>query len=584
MEKEEHIAKEGHGKKEAERCGNKFCLAEEKQQQFMEHGVLILASSHANETRVSRFFISTTKANTGEISPKSMVKNFHYHTFLITLPNSFLPFKFSLFCAICGRTLHLRRLPSAVPPNSLLARHCGLFTCLSCTSCSCVSSHRLPDMSARKRVCVVVLGDIGRSPRMQYHVKSLLEHNFAVDLVGYLDTTPIAAIATSEQVKIHELNPFPNLELPRLINYVTKTIWQFLTLLVALLSISRPHLMLCQNPPAIPTLVVCYYYCWVRNTRLLVDWHNYTHSILALTSAETSLLVRLARWIEGYYGRRSAGNLCVTEAMKRNLLEVWDIKATVLYDRPPEHFRPITLEEKHELFVRLSETIPQFLTRSPDDFKESGVLESTNFTQKLSSGAILVKPNRPGIVISSTSWTPDEDFGVLLQALQLYEDHAAQQPDIFPDLVCVITGKGPQKEHYMTLLGEKRWRHVSVSAPWLENQDYPRLLAAADLGVCLHWSSSGLDLPMKVVDMFGCGLPVCAINFKCLDELLQHRKNGFVFDTPQQLFQHLCYWFERFPDNIALTPVKDEMERHLRTFQRLRWQDNWDREALTYFQ
>ena len=32
---------------------------------------------------------------------------------------------------------------------------------------------------------VVVLGDAGRSPRMQYHCLSLVQLNYSVDLIGY---------------------------------------------------------------------------------------------------------------------------------------------------------------------------------------------------------------------------------------------------------------------------------------------------------------------------------------------------------------------------------------------------------------
>ena len=67
-----------------------------------------------------------------------------------------------------------------------------------------------------------------------------------------------------------------------------------------------------------------------------------------------------------------------------------------------------------------------------------------------------------------------------------------------PDLFIAITGKGPLKAFYEEKMQQLGLQHVAFKTLWLEASDYPLLLGSADLGICLHTSSSGLDLPMKV--------------------------------------------------------------------------------------
>jgi beta-1,4-mannosyltransferase len=115
-------------------------------------------------------------------------------------------------------------------------------------------------------------------------------------------------------------------------------------------------------------------------------------------------------------------------------------------------------------------------------------------------------------VVSSTSWTADEDFGLLLSAVKSVEERLAKLPKS-PTIHLVITGKGDLREEFEAKVKNASLKHFRIFTAFLPHSDYAATLGSADLGVCLHFSSSKLDLPMKVVDMFGAALPVAALNY-----------------------------------------------------------------------
>ena len=52
---------------------------------------------------------------------------------------------------------------------------------------------------SKPRICILVLGDIGRSPRMQYHALSCAKAGYHVDLVGFGGICLILAILSNPQ-------------------------------------------------------------------------------------------------------------------------------------------------------------------------------------------------------------------------------------------------------------------------------------------------------------------------------------------------------------------------------------------------
>jgi len=64
------------------------------------------------------------------------------------------------------------------------------------------------------RVAVVVVGEIGRNPRMQYHALSLAEHFEGVDLVGYKGPPPCPQLESNPSIVSHFLPSSPTSTTP----------------------------------------------------------------------------------------------------------------------------------------------------------------------------------------------------------------------------------------------------------------------------------------------------------------------------------------------------------------------------------
>lgn len=114
--------------------------------------------------------------------------------------------------------------------------------------------------------------------------------------------------------------------IPRILQFIFKVLWNAIFLFYALVKNGRFHILLVQNPPAIPTLLVCWFYCKLFRAKFIIDWHNYAYSILALSVGSNHILVRISQFFEKHVGRLADDNLCVTRAMKNDLRVKWKIK------------------------------------------------------------------------------------------------------------------------------------------------------------------------------------------------------------------------------------------------------------------
>jgi glycosyltransferase involved in cell wall biosynthesis len=93
----------------------------------------------------------------------------------------------------------------------------------------------------------------------------------------------------------------------------------------------------------------------------------------------------------------------------------------------------------------------------------------------------------------------------------------------------------------------------------------------------MHRSASGLDLPMKIVDMIAAGLPVLAYAYgPCLDELLPRDQAAGLFTSATELAEGLGAALQDYPQLSRLARIRAAMP----ALALPGWTEEWRRVAL----
>ena len=406
------------------------------------------------------------------------------------------------------------------------------------------------------RAVVVALVDLGRSARMRYHAQALSAHGADVDLVGFEGTPLPRAITDDPRITVHRLSASMLRHGAPGLSYAPMALVDALRMGFRLWRVLRrlpkPDLVLAQDPPAFPTLTVARLALARKGVRFVIDWHNIGYSVLGLRLGQWHPAVRFARWLERRDARHADASLCVSRGLAEFLKSRFGLQNTsVLYDRPASIFAPMAHADRERYRQAL-------LTR------------------------LGIHSSLVGFIVCPTSWTEDEDFDVVIDAVLRLEDRirgweASGRSRRFRDLVILVTGDGQRSIEFERRFAGLPARRVHLRARWLEPEDYPRVVGSADLGLCLHRSSSGLDIPMKVADMFGAGVPVCALDYGAtLAERVRHGSNGLLFSTAEQLANVLFDLFEVFPANDQ---TFERLRTGARKSARMSWDEGWTREA-----
>lgn len=381
---------------------------------------------------------------------------------------------------------------------------------------------------------------------------------------------------------------------------------------------------------------------------LVVDWHNFGYTIMAC-DGRPAPMVGIYRAVERWCCRGHL-NLTVSGAMKQALTEgankkggrssgtshkmvvvqeddkrsplateastktstsvqktlspkiipfgFPDESVIILHDHSPRFFKPIGPQAFMDTVLPAFDDKQSVALSPPPSWVKSMLTQKaaqdTNATSNNSENKSGVEGR---ILVASTSWTADDDYTIVIDALKAIDASLCQYNRDPPNdkgnkryLWFVATGKGIARPKFEQQVKEANFSpYVTVSAIYFQSlATYAAMIGGADAGLSLHYSSSGLDLPMKCVDMLGAGIPVFSLRYPAIHELVDEEgRSGWLFSNSKELAQFVLEGLLGVSENSSWSQSESLLSTK-RAFiadnHSLKWDEDWDAVVLPAIQ
>ena len=174
------------------------------------------------------------------------------------------------------------------------------------------------------------------------------------------------------------------------------------------------------------------------------------------------------------------------------------------------------------------------------------------------------------LVVCPTSWGADEDFDLFARSARARGLHPGQRSEVRQAL------RAPHRNRelrgaFEARLARRQFTHIAVRVATIDSH---AAIAKADIGLCLHQSASGLDLPLVLSDLRAAGVPACVYDYApVLTEVLTDGREGVRFGEPGELMALLVAVATNDSSDSPLARSRAWLAAHPAET----WEDQWQK-------